>query len=115
MARYKMVVMSKPAAGREQEYNDWYQNVHLKDVCGVKGVVSAQRFRFSLSLVQGSDPLPYLAIYDIETDDINQTLADLTGRVAAGQMVISTALSLENSFGAVYEEMGPVVRANPLE
>jgi len=29
MPRYKMVVYSRPAPDREDEYNDWDQNVHL--------------------------------------------------------------------------------------
>ena len=32
MRRYKMITLSNPTAGREAEYNDWYQNVHLKDL-----------------------------------------------------------------------------------
>ena len=28
--KYKLVVMSFPVEGREREYNEWYDNVHLK-------------------------------------------------------------------------------------
>ena len=109
MPSYKLIVMTQPVEGREQEYNDWYQGMHLPDLVAVYGVKSAQRFQLSRTVVADRGPLPYLAIYDIETDDIDKTLDDLKSRVGSGQIFVSPALSKENYFGAVYEEFGPVV------
>lgn len=109
MPSYKLIVMTQPVEGREQEYNDWYQGMHLPDLVAVYGVKSAQRFQLSRTVVADRGPLPYLAIYDIETDDIDKTLDDLKARVGSGQILVSPALSKENYFGAVYEEFGPVV------
>jgi hypothetical protein len=109
MPKYKLIVMTQPVEGREQEYNDWYQDSHLSDLVAVYGVKSAQRFRLSRTVVADPAPLPYLAIYDIETDDIDKTLDDLKTRVGAGQIFVSSALSKESYFGAVYEEFGPTV------
>lgn len=109
MPSYKLIVMTQPVEGREQEYNDWYQGMHLPDLVAVHGVKSAQRFRLSRTVVADRGPLPYLAIYDIETDDIDKTLDDLKARVGSGQIFVSSALSKENYFGAVYEEFGPEV------
>ena len=108
MPRYKLVVMTKPVEGREQEYNDWYQNVHLHDVVAIDAFKSARRFRVSRSLAPDPHPLPYLAIYDIETDDVDGAIKELMSRVASGQMHISTALS-EESIAAIYEDLGTVV------
>ena len=47
MPRYNLIVLTNPVDGREDEYNDWYTNVHLDDVLKVPGVVAAQRFRRS--------------------------------------------------------------------
>ena len=77
MPKYKLIVMTQPVEGREQEYNDWYQDAHLSDLVAVYGVKSAQRFRLSRTVVADPAPLPYLAIYEIETDDIDKTLDDL--------------------------------------
>ena len=44
MAKYKFIVFSKPVAGKEEEYNDWYQNRHLGEVVQTPGFVAAQRF-----------------------------------------------------------------------
>lgn len=111
MAKYKLLVMTKPVEGREREYNDWYQNVHLVDLVDIPGVKSAQRFRLKLPVAPGAERLPYVAIYDIETDDIAGVMKELTGRVADGRMVISDAMSKEN-FGGVYEEFGALVTAD---
>ena len=109
-ARYKLVVMTRPVAGREQEYNDWYQNMHLHDLVTIHGVQSARRFRLSRSVIPDPEPLPYLAIYDVETDDIDKTLEELRGRAGSGEIFVSPALSKEDYFGAIYEEFGAVVR-----
>ena len=108
MPKYKMIVMSKPVAGREQEYNDWYQNVHLQEVVAIPAIKSAQRFRLSRALVADPEPLPYLAIYEIETDDIDGVIRELTQRASTGGIVISASLSNDTA-AAVYEESGPVV------
>ena len=108
MPRYKLVVMTKPVEGREQEYNEWYQNVHLTDVVAIPGFRSAQRSRLRRSLMPDQEPLPYLAIYEIETNDIDAAVDELVARSQSGRMVISSALS-RDSFAAVYEEVGPVV------
>ena len=109
MPRYKLVVMTKPMEGREDEYNDWYQNVHLQDVVAIDGFKSAQRFRLNRPLAADSAQLPYLAIYDVETDDIDRAIEELLKRADDGRMVISASLAKE-PFGAVYEEFGPVVK-----
>jgi hypothetical protein len=110
MSKYKLIVMTQPVEGREQEYNDWYQGSHLPDLVSISGVQSAQRFRLSRTVVAEPGPLPYLAIYDIETDDIDKTLNELRTRVGTGEIFVSSALSKEQYFGAVYEEFGPAVK-----
>lgn len=109
MPRYKLLVMTKPVEGREQEYNDWYQNVHLHDVVAIPGYTSAQRYRLLRPMVAGAEKLPYLAVYDIETDDVDSAVRELTERSGAGRMVISGAMS-RDLFAAVFEECGPAVR-----
>lgn len=109
LARYKLLVTSRPVAGREQEYNDWYQNVHLRDVVAIEGYRSAQRFRFN-QLVGPGARTPYLAIDDIETDDIDAAVEELMSRAASGKLPVSSALSSEGTLAVVYEEFGPAVR-----
>jgi hypothetical protein len=91
MARHLLLVHTTPVAGREDEYNAWYDSVHLREVLDVPEFVAAQRF--AVSATPAADPLPaqpYLAIYEIETDDIDAALARL--RKAAAAMDISATL-----------------------
>ena len=57
---------------REQEFNDWFDNIHLPDVLKTPGYVSAKRFVIKESKMGRGK---YLAIYEIETNDIEKTLA----------------------------------------
>jgi 2-polyprenyl-6-methoxyphenol hydroxylase-like FAD-dependent oxidoreductase len=110
MPKYKLLVMTQPVEGREGEYNEWYDNVHLHDLVACDGIKSAQRFRLNQVIApQGGASLPYLAIYEIETDDVNKAIAQIGERSQSGKMSISPALSVETTFGAVYEELGPAV------
>jgi hypothetical protein len=78
MPRHILLVHSAPANGRDSEYNTWYDNTHLPDVLRVDGFVAARRF-VAAPGVHGEMPaLPYLAIYEIETDDLPAALAALS-------------------------------------
>jgi hypothetical protein len=108
MRKYKLVVMSGPVEGKEDEYNDWYQNTHLADLTAIPGIVSAQRFRHAADLGAGTGHR-YLAIYDIETDDLQATMAGIGESSQGGAMFISDALDLGNIIATVFEEFGAPV------
>jgi hypothetical protein len=94
MAKYTFVVFSEPAAGREDEYNSWYDRQHLGDVLAVPGFVACQRFRLQPDAEAPADaPAKYLALYEIETDDLGATMAALGERAGTPAMPISEALS----------------------
>ncbi len=57
---------------REKEFNDWFDNIHVPDVLKTTGFVSARRFVIK-EPVRGRGK--YLAIYEIDTDDIEKTWA----------------------------------------
>lgn len=110
MPRYKMMVFSDPTEGREEDYNDWYQNIHLKDLVNIDGVQSARRFRFARNMMKG-DAHSYLAIYEIETDNIDGVLAELGRAAGEGRIRMSDVIDTEGTSALVYEEFGPVVTA----
>lgn len=93
MAKYILVVPSAPSAGQEHEYNRWYDEQHLADVCAVPGFVGSRRFEAMPSSPQ-QPPEPYLAIYEIEADNPDAAIAELNRRAAAGEMAISPALDV---------------------
>jgi hypothetical protein len=103
-----MVVMSRPTAGREDEYNEWYQNVHLGELVALPGFKSAQRFRRARSLVEGG-VYPYLAVYELETDDIDSVLNGLRDAAAGNRLTMSDALDTSDTYAVVYEAFGAEV------
>ncbi|HET8710474.1 MAG TPA: hypothetical protein VFM32_03805 [Spongiibacteraceae bacterium] len=108
MPRYKMVVLSRPVEGREAEFNEWYQHVHLGEVVAFRGFKSAQRFRRVKSLT-GKGDYPYLVIYEIETDDIDAVLGELESKAGQGALTMSAAFTTEFVQAGIYEELGPAV------
>lgn len=108
MPRYKMIAMSQPVKGREDEYNQWYQNTHLKQVAALPGVVRAQRFRLAQSLTPGQT-FPYMAIYDIDVDNIQTLLGEFQKVAGTDRLIMSEALDPENGVTAFYEELGDAI------
>jgi hypothetical protein len=106
--RYKMLVFTSAVTGREGEFNEWYQSRHLPDVTAVPGFRAAQRFKLAKILSKGADAKPYLSIYEIETDDLDATIAEMRGRARTDIMPISDAMAT-GTFGVVYEEAGDIV------
>jgi hypothetical protein len=89
--RHVLVVLTDPVAGREDEYNEWYDTVHLREVLTVPGFVAAQRFAMAEGLPGSpTPPQRYVAFYELETDDLPGAVAALTGSV--GSMTMTSAL-----------------------
>lgn len=107
MTKHTFVVFTNPVDGKEAAYNDWYDNRHLPDVLDVPGFVSARRFRLSdTQRATGPFPWKYLALYEIETDDLKKTLATLAERSGTAAMVMSDALA-EQRLAWVFDPITP--------
>jgi hypothetical protein len=65
---HKLIVFSAPAADREDDYNAWYNDVHLPEVVAIPGFVAAQRFQLSNDQLPGfpDSPHTYMAIYEFD-------------------------------------------------
>ena len=88
MAKGIMYVESRPSSpDREQEYNTWYDEVHLPELLALDGIVSARRLR----PLDGDGS--YVAIYELEGDDLQAILDNMIAN--AGQLHMSDALQLD--------------------
>lgn len=96
MAKYKLIVLSNPVAGKEQEFNEWYSNVHLPDITSLPGVKSGKRFR-----ITQDKPWKYVTEYEIECDDIAKWEADALE--ALKKMVLSDSFDF-NTMVTLYIE-----------
>jgi len=62
-----------------EKFNDWYDNIHVPDVLKTPGFINARRFiNPDISTKESGK---YLAIYDIETEDIRKTMGALMDRL----------------------------------
>jgi hypothetical protein len=92
MARHTFVVFTNPAEGQEDEYNDWYDNTHLHDVLKVEGFVAAQRFKLADTDPAQEFPHRYLALYEVESDDLGKVAQALSEAGDSGAMFVSESL-----------------------
>ncbi|MDM8010962.1 MAG: hypothetical protein QUV08_08370 [Parasphingorhabdus sp.] len=102
MPRFKMLVLSSPVDGRDDEFNRWYDDVHLPDVFRVPGVVGAERFR-----MRSGDQWKYLAIYELDCDDSAAVEAELMKRAGTADMVMSEAFDMASFFMGSAETITP--------
>jgi hypothetical protein len=96
MAKFILVVPSDAKPGRDDDYNQWYESIHLKDVSAIPGITSGRRFE--------SDPrspakpeTKYLAIYEIDSDDPAAVLGELRRRGQSGEMELTDALDVSSA------------------
>jgi hypothetical protein len=88
MTKGVILVESRPSSpDREQEYNTWYDEVHIPELLALDGIVAARRLR----PVDGDGP--YVALYEIEGDDLQAILDNMFAN--AGQLHMSDALQLD--------------------
>ena len=53
------------ASEKEEEFNEWYDKVHIPMVLKAPGMVSAKRYR----VIEGGDEYPkFLAVYELESE-----------------------------------------------
>ena len=108
MAKWILVVETNCTdTAREAEFNQWYDNVHVAGVLKVPGITKATRYEYD-------DPPAgrgkFLAVYEIETDSIADTLKALdenrAAEMAAGQF--SELISLVSR--GVYRQISSLSR-----
>lgn len=102
MAETILLALTNPVAGRDAEYNAWYDDVHLADVLRVPGVTWAQRFAAAPG--QGALPLNYLAIYGVA--DAKAVAEGLASRRGTPLMMMTGALDGEITKTVMAEAMG---------
>ncbi len=65
---------------REAEFNEWYNTVHLPDMLELSAVVYVDRYE---NINPEDGQAKYIAVYGIESDDIQKTTDDITRHVQA--------------------------------
>ncbi|MEM7286741.1 MAG: hypothetical protein AAF480_10355, partial [Actinomycetota bacterium] len=98
---HRLFVFSNPVDGREDEYNDWYDDVHIAEVLEVDGFVACQRF----TAAGGDDaPARYLAVYEMDADD--PIAAYDTLRASVGEMNVTDAIDRSSVTALIFTARG---------
>jgi hypothetical protein len=74
-----MLALNGPTGGEGDEValNRWYEEVHLPGFKAIDAVKVARRFKVMRGNVPGLDAWPYIAAYEIVTDDLPAVSARL--------------------------------------
>jgi hypothetical protein len=101
---------SNPVTGKEQEFNEWYDQVHIPELMAIPGISSAQRFSAHRAEGDPAHTHGYLTIYEIEGDP-----AEVMGRIgkaaAAGELNMGDSLDFASAVTSFWIPCGPKVEA----
>jgi hypothetical protein len=76
-----LYVESRPASPEQAAaYHRWYEDTHMREMAEIKGIVSARRF------APLGDDGPFVAIYEIDADDIGAVQARIAEAGKSGAL-----------------------------
>jgi hypothetical protein len=94
MARWLLAVETNcTGPSREKEFNEWHDNIHLADGLKLPGILSGTRYKNSIA---GEEQGKYLAPYEMETENMKQTIAALPHNVGTLCGTLSGTLSRDS-------------------
>jgi hypothetical protein len=111
--RYVYLVMSDPLPGREFDFNDGYQNMHMGDLVQLPGWTGAQRFRLVPDVMPRNIQPLYrrgnLIIWDQEGADLGKLRSDANAAIAGGKSrpIPGFDYSPDGAARATYQVIGP--------
>ncbi len=98
-AGLQLVTLTNPVIGREDDFNAWYDGVHVPDVLAVDGVETAQRFLAAPARQAGPSPYRYLARYDVapaKLGAVQERIVRGMSRGGADSWKLSRAIEIEH-------------------
>ncbi|MBT5140835.1 MAG: hypothetical protein HOH36_01480 [Acidimicrobiaceae bacterium] len=106
MPLYQIHIHMNPAEGRCDDFERWYEDIHVDDVIRTTdGCRSGQRLWLRSSTGQAS-PNEHLAIYEVEADSADVVIAALNAR-RDDRTYVDGILDTSQIAFWVYEAAGP--------
>src|SRR6266576_310048 len=111
--RYVYLVMADPLPGREFDFNDGYQNMHMGDLVQLPGWTGAQRFRLVPEIMpRNTQPLyrrGNLIIWDQEGTDLGKLQSDSRAAIAGGKsrLIPGFDYAADGPVSTTYQVIGP--------
>ena len=98
--KFIQIVFSNPAEGKDDEFNEWYDNVHIPDLLAIPGMLSAQRYDLRAAEIYRMEGATqpehrYLLIYEME-GDVDAILQEIQENVAAGKINMADCLDMSS-------------------
>lgn len=106
MADHLLVAISNAQPGRDDEYNTWYETIHMQEVLALPGFVSAQRF--APAPLSADGPNRYMAAYEIEGDP-DAAMGGLMSAVRGGKLNMTDAIDGKTVTMVVYKATTPKI------
>lgn len=88
------VVQVNARPDRVDEFNEWYERVHIPDVLGIPGVLSARRYELAddqLGRRAREYPYRFLTLYELDGDP-GEIVRAINEAIVSGRFLISPAL-----------------------
>ncbi|MCU1658497.1 MAG: hypothetical protein JWO57_3153 [Pseudonocardiales bacterium] len=87
MAKAVLIVFTSPAGpDTEAAFNDWYDNTHVGEIRRtIPSVTVVSRYR-QVDVEGTGGPTRYVAVYEIDTDDVSGAFAAVAAATQAGQI-----------------------------
>lgn len=104
---YDHIVFTVPLEGREEAFDQWYDQHHAPEMASIPGMVSAQRLVLEDPGPGPIKPSHYAALFEIKTADMPAVSAAMRARMKS--MVEGTDIDLIQTRGYTYRALGPVI------
>ena len=102
MAKAMFLAWASPVdEASEAEFNEWYEGTHIPQVrSAIPAITAVHRYRLAdLTAEPGGAPPArrYLAVYELDTDDVASAAAALGAAATEGRMDMTPAMDLQAS------------------
>ena len=109
--KFIQIVFSNPLEGRDDEFNEWYDSVHIPELLAVPGMLSAQRYDLRDAEIYGMEggnapEHRYAIIYEME-GDVDAILNQIQKSVVAGQIHMADCLDMSSWRLSFWNPRGP--------
>ena len=107
--KYQFLALATAMPGKLEELKRWYDTQHLPDCLKLDGFISAQRFDVVGKPMGMEVPdFEVLALYEIESDNVEETLGQIPKVARTPAMPFTDAIDLTRSVRFVVTEAAPV-------
>ena len=97
MAQGLMIAYSSAAPGRDAEYEQWYDEIHIPDVrAAIPSVTAVHRYK-QVDLQGGGGAPRYVAVYELGDADVATAAGQLGAAGAEGRLRMTDAMDLTDN------------------